>query len=48
MTRAHRIDAARLAAFDVHVHLEHTGDQTETDKHAAGLRLRGKHGQRPL
>ena len=35
MTPAHRIDAARLAAFDVHVHLEHTGDQTETDKHAA-------------
>jgi hypothetical protein len=35
MTPTHRIDAARLAAFDVHVHLEHTGDQTETDKHAA-------------
>jgi hypothetical protein len=35
MTPTHRIDASRLAAFDVHVHLEHTGDQTETDKHAA-------------
>jgi hypothetical protein len=35
MTPTHRIDATRLTAFDVHVHLEHTGGQTETDKHAA-------------
>jgi uncharacterized protein len=30
-----RIDTTRLAAFDVHVHLEHTGEATETDKKAA-------------
>ncbi len=35
MTPTHRIDAGRLTAFDVHVHLEHTGEQTDTDKHAA-------------
>jgi predicted TIM-barrel fold metal-dependent hydrolase len=35
MTPSHRIDPSRLTAFDVHVHLEHTGEQTETDKHAA-------------
>jgi predicted TIM-barrel fold metal-dependent hydrolase len=29
------IDVERIVAFDVHVHLEHTGDQTEADKHAA-------------
>src|SRR4026209_1224062 len=29
------IDVDRLVAFDVHVHLEHTGDETEADKHAA-------------
>ena len=29
------IDLARLTAFDIHVHLEHTGEQTETDKQAA-------------
>jgi predicted TIM-barrel fold metal-dependent hydrolase len=35
MTHAHRIDVNRLTALDVHVHLEHTGEQTETDKKAA-------------
>ena len=29
------IDVANLTAFDVHVHLEHTGDATEADKKAA-------------
>jgi hypothetical protein len=29
------IDVARLVALDVHVHLEHTGEQTDADKHAA-------------
>jgi uncharacterized protein len=29
------IDTARLVAFDVHVHLEHTGEASEADKHAA-------------
>ena len=29
------IDLDALTAIDVHVHLEHTGGQTETDKHAA-------------
>jgi len=29
------IDVAALTAFDVHVHLEHTGEQTEADKKAA-------------
>ena len=31
----HAIDVEQLVAFDVHVHLEHTGDQTDADKHAA-------------
>jgi predicted TIM-barrel fold metal-dependent hydrolase len=31
----HSIDLSTLTAFDVHVHLEHTGEQTETDKKAA-------------
>jgi predicted TIM-barrel fold metal-dependent hydrolase len=35
MTSTSRIDPERLTAFDVHVHLEHTGEQTETDKQAA-------------
>jgi predicted TIM-barrel fold metal-dependent hydrolase len=35
MPHTHRIDVARLTAFDVHVHLEHTGEQTEADKKAA-------------
>ena len=35
MTYASRIDTAALTALDVHVHLEHTGDATETDKQAA-------------
>ena len=30
-----RIDTSRLVAFDVHVHLEHTGEETETDRKAA-------------
>jgi hypothetical protein len=30
-----RIDTTRLVAFDVHVHLEHTGEATETDRKAA-------------
>jgi predicted TIM-barrel fold metal-dependent hydrolase len=30
-----RIDTTRLVAFDVHVHLEHTGESTEADKKAA-------------
>jgi uncharacterized protein len=30
-----KIDVASLKAFDVHVHLEHTGDATEADKKAA-------------
>jgi predicted TIM-barrel fold metal-dependent hydrolase len=30
-----RIDPTGLAAIDVHVHLEHTGEATETDKQAA-------------
>jgi predicted TIM-barrel fold metal-dependent hydrolase len=29
------IDASRLTALDVHVHLEHTGEATEADKQAA-------------
>jgi uncharacterized protein len=29
------IDTSRLVAFDVHVHLEHTGEATEVDKKAA-------------
>jgi len=29
------IDVDKLVAFDVHVHLEHTGEQTDADKHAA-------------
>jgi predicted TIM-barrel fold metal-dependent hydrolase len=29
------IDVDHIVALDVHVHLEHTGDETETDKHAA-------------
>ena len=29
------IDVERLVAFDIHVHLEHTGEQTDADKHAA-------------
>jgi len=29
------IDVERLVALDVHVHLEHTGEQTDADKHAA-------------
>jgi predicted TIM-barrel fold metal-dependent hydrolase len=29
------IDPSRLVAFDVHVHLEHTGEATEADKKAA-------------
>jgi hypothetical protein len=29
------IDTSRLVAFDVHVHLEHTGEATETDRKAA-------------
>ena len=32
---ASAIDASRLSAIDVHVHLEHTGESTEADKHAA-------------
>ena len=35
MTPTSRIDVANLTAFDVHVHLEHTGDATEADKKAA-------------
>ena len=31
----HAIDVDRLVAFDVHVHLEHTGEETEADKKAA-------------
>ena len=30
-----RIDTSRLAAFDVHVHLEHPGGDTEADRKAA-------------
>src|SRR5215510_10400192 len=30
-----QIDVDNLVAFDVHVHLEHTGEQTDADKHAA-------------
>jgi predicted TIM-barrel fold metal-dependent hydrolase len=30
-----RIDTARLVAFDVHVHLEHTGEPTDADRKAA-------------
>jgi len=29
------IDVDRIVAFDVHVHLEHTGEQTDADTHAA-------------
>jgi uncharacterized protein len=35
MTPTSRIDVANLTAFDVHVHLEHTGEATEADKKAA-------------
>src|SRR5688572_33164475 len=31
----HTIDVDGLVALDVHVHLEHTGEQTEADKKAA-------------
>ena len=31
----HAIDVDTLVAFDVHVHLEHTGEQTDADKNAA-------------
>jgi predicted TIM-barrel fold metal-dependent hydrolase len=33
--RAAAIDVERLTAFDVHVHLEHTGELTDADKKAA-------------
>ena len=32
---ASAINLDELVAFDVHVHLEHTGDETDADKHAA-------------
>jgi uncharacterized protein len=35
MAHTHTIDVTRLAAFDVHVHLEHTGEQSEADQKAA-------------
>src|SRR5688572_32164338 len=35
MTASPAIDVERLVAFDVHVHLEHTGEETDADKHAA-------------
>jgi predicted TIM-barrel fold metal-dependent hydrolase len=35
MTQTTTIDIDGLTAFDVHVHLEHTGEQTEADKKAA-------------
>ncbi len=35
MAIPHRIDVGRLTAFDVHVHLEHTGEPTTAEKHAA-------------
>src|SRR6188474_904231 len=35
------IDVDRIVAFDVHVHLEHTGEQTDADKHAAAYFKRG-------
>jgi predicted TIM-barrel fold metal-dependent hydrolase len=35
MTQPLTLDLDQLAAIDVHVHLEHTGEETETDKHAA-------------
>jgi predicted TIM-barrel fold metal-dependent hydrolase len=35
MTPTSKIDVAHLTAFDVHVHLEHTGEATEADKKAA-------------
>jgi hypothetical protein len=35
MTQPNAIDVERLTALDVHVHLEHTGEQTEADKKAA-------------
>ena len=31
----HAIDVEQLVAFDVHVHLEHTGEETDADKNAA-------------
>src|SRR4029453_15222402 len=35
MTTPSAIDVERIVAFDIHVHLEHTGEQTDADKHAA-------------
>jgi uncharacterized protein len=35
MTTSSAIDIEQIVAFDVHVHLEHTGEQTAADKHAA-------------
>ncbi len=35
MAHASAIDINRIVAFDVHVHLEHAGDMTATDAHAA-------------
>ena len=42
MTDTKRIDAAGLAAFDVHVHIEHTEDATATD--AASAKYFGESG----
>jgi uncharacterized protein len=41
MTQTTAIDAATLAALDVHVHLEHTGDESETERQAATYFKRG-------
>lgn len=38
---ASRIDVGRLTAFDVHVHLEHTGDASEAERAAAAY-FKGK------
>ncbi len=35
MPHTRTIDPSRLTAFDVHVHLEHTEEDTDVDKHAA-------------
>jgi len=35
MMASSAIDVDKIVAFDVHVHLEHTGEQTDADKHAA-------------
>ena len=47
MTDATRIDATELVAFDVHVHLEHTGDATGGRRRRGEVLRRQRRGARP-